>query len=158
MSVSMLCQLCGLCCDGSLFSYVSLSPDEATALIERDVAVGMRDDGNYRLPQRCSALDGSRCTVYDARPNGCRVYVCQLATALEQNEVSLDEASSRVREAHAHIAELEAALPPRPDSPHAIQRVRKSHSGEEPALTDEAQSAWERTRDFLRRHFTGRHG
>ncbi|MFL5319124.1 MAG: YkgJ family cysteine cluster protein [Myxococcaceae bacterium] len=194
MSVSALCQLCGLCCDGSLFAFVSLSPDEAAALIERDVAVGMREDGSYRLPQKCSALDGTRCTVYEARPNGCRVYNCQLATALSQNEVSLDEATATVREAQERIAALNRELPvgaskqdrpvstlnqepppaasviaeppaivspdrdvPPPELP-AIQRVRRSHAGEEPALSDAAQLAWERARDFLRRHFTGRHG
>lgn len=157
MSVSSLCQACGLCCNGTLFAYVTLSPDEAQALIDRDVAVGMRKDGHYRLPQRCSALDGTRCTVYEARPHGCRAYVCQLATALEQNEVGLEDAMKTVQDAHRLLAALQAELPPG-EATSAVHHVRRSLAGEEPALSDAAQHAWERAREFLRRHFTGRHG
>lgn len=156
MSVSSLCQRCGLCCDGTLFAFVSLSTEEAHALIERDVALGMREDGSYRLPQRCSALKGTRCAVYEARPNGCRVYQCNLATALEQQEVSLAEANAVVDQAQDQLRALLNALPEGTES--AIPHVRSSHAGEAPALTEEAQSAFERAREFLRRHFTGRHG
>ena len=91
-----LCQRCGLCCDGTLFTRTPLEPGEAAP--PPLVAAGAH------LPQPCAALSGLRCTVYADRPRSCRRYECLLYGALAQGEVTLDEALAVVAEARARVA------------------------------------------------------
>ncbi|OJH35501.1 YkgJ family cysteine cluster protein [Cystobacter ferrugineus] len=104
MSLSTLCQHCGLCCDGTLFTHVPLQGTEAAPLRALGLPVKEREDGTSVLPQRCAALDGRHCTAYAARPEGCRRYHCQLFSALSEGEVSLPEALAVVDGAHALLA------------------------------------------------------
>lgn len=104
MPLSTLCQRCGLCCDGTLFTHVPLRPTEVAPLRALGLPVGEREDGKPFLPQRCAALDGRRCTAYAERPEGCRRYHCQLFSALAEGEVSLPEALAVVDGAHALLA------------------------------------------------------
>ncbi len=104
MPLSTLCQHCGLCCDGTLFTHVPLKPAEVAPLRALGLPVGERPDGTPLLPQRCAALEGRRCTAYDARPEGCRRYHCQLFAALSEGELSLPEALAVVDGAHARLA------------------------------------------------------
>ncbi len=101
MSLSTLCLRCGLCCDGTLFTHVPLLRTEVAPLQALGLPVKEREDGTPVLPQRCAALDGSRCTAYAERPEGCRRYHCNLFSALAEGEVSLDEALAVVDRAHA---------------------------------------------------------
>ena len=104
MSLTTLCLHCGLCCDGTLFTHVSLRRSEAAPLKALGLPVREREDGSPVLPQRCAALEGRSCTAYAQRPEGCRRYQCHLATALSEGEVSLDEALAVVDGAHALLA------------------------------------------------------
>ena len=45
------------------------------------------------------------CQIYCDRPKSCASYLCLLATALKENEVSLEEAQGVVKKAHRLIAE-----------------------------------------------------
>ena len=103
-SLSTLCQHCGLCCNGTLFTHVPLKPTEVEPLRALGLPVKAREDGTSILPQACAALDGRRCTAYAARPEGCRRYHCQLFSALGEGEVSLPEALAVVDGAHARLA------------------------------------------------------
>lgn len=128
--------------------------------MERDVAVGLRGDSRYVIEQRCGALEGTCCKAYDVRPDGCRKYHCLLTTALDNGEVSFDEASGVVAEAHRLLHELDVALPTSAGAP--ISPVRRAGWAEAPAnggpLAPNAASAWGAVSDFLRAHFTGRFG
>ncbi|WP_224241324.1 YkgJ family cysteine cluster protein [Hyalangium gracile] len=161
MSLSTLCQRCGLCCDGNLFSTVPLRRTEIEPMERLGLAVIKRADGTSPgFTQHCSALEGRSCKVYAERPEACRRYRCLLATALAEGEVSLEEALKVVDEAHAHIHAVEALLPPaRADSPRAVlQRVRQEdlpeHGGPLPPRT---QEVWNQAESHLDRHFRGRH-
>jgi len=103
MSLSTLCQHCGLCCDGTLFTSVPLKPTEVEPLRQRSLPVISRADGSPGLAQRCAALEGRCCTVYAERPEACRRYHCHLFTALSEGEVSLEESLQVVDEAHARL-------------------------------------------------------
>jgi len=160
MPLSTLCQRCGLCCDGNLFSSVPLRSSEVEAMQRLSLPVVDRADGTPGLKQRCAALEGRCCTVYAERPETCRAYRCNLLTAAAEGEVSLEEALAVVEEAHARIRAVEAVLPPeRPGSPRAVlQRARKEdqpeHGGPLPPRT---QELWEKAESYLDRHFRGRH-
>ncbi|HSP81523.1 MAG TPA: YkgJ family cysteine cluster protein [Myxococcaceae bacterium] len=113
MPLSTLCQHCGLCCDGTLFTVVPLQPAEETSLRARGLAVVTRADGSPALPQRCAALAGRSCTLYTERPQGCRRYQCQLYTALAEGEVDLAEALAVVEQAHSLLEAPTAERGPR---------------------------------------------
>jgi len=97
MSLEVLCQACGLCCDGSLFTRVPLGVAEVVP--EARLGVVTNAQGGRHVPQRCAALDGSRCLAYAERPLACRRYECLLFGALREDEVSLPEALDVVRRA-----------------------------------------------------------
>jgi Fe-S-cluster containining protein len=103
MPLSTLCQRCGLCCDGTLFTSVPLKPTEVESLRRLALPVIERADGSPGLAQRCAALEGRCCTVYSERPEACRRYRCHLFTALAEGEVSLEESLQVVDEAHARL-------------------------------------------------------
>ena len=113
-SRSTLCLACGLCCDGNLFTQVPLRADEVEPMRRRGLPLLERGQG-VALRQRCGALDGCRCDIYEARPAACRSYRCMLLTALAEDEVSLGDALAIVERAHALLAAApgEAAAPVR---------------------------------------------
>ncbi len=96
-----LCLACGLCCDGSLFSRVPLGPTEQVPA--QKLAVVTNDRGGRHVPQRCAALQGTTCEVYEERPLACRRYECLLFGALREGEVSLPEAITVVQRAQALV-------------------------------------------------------
>jgi Fe-S-cluster containining protein len=100
-SLEALCQSCGLCCDGSLFSRVPLGVSEQ---VPEQLGVVTNEKGGRHVPQRCAALEGSVCRVYAQRPLACRRYECLLFGALREGEVALPEALEVVRRAQALVA------------------------------------------------------
>jgi hypothetical protein len=100
-----LCQACGLCCDGSLFSRAPLRPDEAAPPLATIVATVY---GARYLTQPCTALGPLGCGCYAERPLACRGFECLLLTALAADEVSLADALSvvdRVKQQSGHERE-----------------------------------------------------
>lgn len=95
---SALCRSCGLCCDGTLFTFVRLDANEATRARTNALPIVTRDGGDA-LPQPCAALDGCDCRVYESRPAPCARYDCMLLVALKGGETSLGEARRIVDEA-----------------------------------------------------------
>ncbi|WP_224372718.1 YkgJ family cysteine cluster protein [Hyalangium versicolor] len=161
MSLSTLCQRCGLCCDGNLFSTVPLRRAEVEPMERLGLAVIKRPDGTSPgFKQHCTALEGRCCTVYAERPEACRGYRCMLLTALAEGEVSLEGALRVVDEAHAHIQAVEALLPPaRAGSPRAVlQRAMQEDQPENGGpLPPRTQEVWNQAENHLDRHFRGRH-
>lgn len=150
-----------MCCDGTLFTHVSLQPGEVAPLQQRGLPLTARADGSPALAQHCAALDGRTCTVYPDRPASCRRYHCQLYAALSEKEVSLDEALAVVDQAQALVAVVGAGLPPASaDEPRSVmQRARRAEQPEHGGpLPSQTQAAHERAEAFLDKHFRGRFG
>lgn len=101
-TLEALCQGCGLCCDGTLFTRVPLGVDEQVP--EALLGVKTNERGGRYVPQRCAALAGTVCQAYAQRPLACRRYECLLFVALREGEVSLDDAREVVRRAQALVA------------------------------------------------------
>lgn len=159
MPLSTLCQHCGICCDGTLFTQVPLQPAEAESLQRHALPIGQRDDGAPMLALHCAALEDRSCSVYPERPEPCRTYRCNLHIALGEGEVSLEEALEVVEGAHAHIHSVKAALPPaHADEPRStMQRARRAHRPEHGRpLAPAAYEAWERAEAYLDWHLRGR--
>lgn len=109
-TTSELCQRCGLCCDGTLFTRTPLHEREVDALRALSPLPGdeARAPG---LAQPCAALRGSRCAIYAERPASCRGYECLLFGALVEGEVGLDDALAVVDEARVRTAAPDDGLP-----------------------------------------------
>lgn len=148
-----LCTACGMCCDGALFSFVALSSEEARTL--RLAGAEVRDEGGIlKLPQRCGALDGCRCTIYETRPFVCRRFNCLLARSLTEKELPLDEALGVVAEAKERLARLEGLLPRRKAGEPSGPVLRAAHLAQSGArVSDAARRAFDEAQDHLRRHF-----
>jgi hypothetical protein len=105
-SPQALCRSCGLCCDGTLFTRVSLKPPDLLPPLQ---AAGIRildgDESQY-FPQPCAAFRECRCIVYDDRPAACRKYRCELLKNFESGSLSWDEAQERI----GRVQELRALL------------------------------------------------
>lgn len=107
---STLCVNCGLCCQGPLYNWAELKPDELELADELSLRV-VAYDGQPGIGLPCSCLDGARCTVYEQRPRVCRDFACNLLLGLRSGAVSLDEALDRVGEAHGLLEEIERQVP-----------------------------------------------
>ena len=147
--LSSLCLGCGLCCDGNLFTQVPLTAAELEPARRRGLVVLARADGSPALRQRCGALVGLRCDVYDDRPATCRSYRCMLHVALADGEVSQSEALGTVARAHALLAALADELPP--DADAVMQRGRRALR--DPELPASTRAAIERAAGHLARNF-----
>jgi uncharacterized protein len=157
VSLSELCQRCGLCCDGTLFTHVPLRPEEREPARRHRLDVGEIADGTPVLRQCCSALRDRRCTLYAQRPEACRRYGCRLFSELAGGRVSQDEALAVVDRAHALLSTLERSLPPdtdaRPSS--VLERARFAGLSEEGGLSPETRALRERLEALLDEHFHG---
>ncbi len=152
-AASTLCLACGMCCDGSLFSFVAISSDEARVLRAKNVEV-REEAGRHRLPQRCPALDGTACRVYEQRPFVCRRFDCLLVRAVKEKEAPLDEALALVAEAHARLGRLDGLLPKRnPGDPSGpvLRAATLAQNGTR--VSEAARVAFDEAQGHLRRHF-----
>lgn len=147
-----LCRACGLCCDGTLFTHVSLAPDEAERLAG-SVEVRPRKDAKLALAQPCLALAGRCCAVYAERPAGCRTYVCSVYRALQSGEARADEAQELVALALARIARVGALLGPAAGPSPLVAARLALQAGGDAALSEEAHAAVRVAEQFLRFHF-----
>ncbi len=145
MSLSALCLECGLCCDGTLFRQVRISADERARLVTLGIGVGTKKKGDVMwLP--CGKLNGRCCTIYDARPGGCRRFVCALGAKLERGEVSFDDAMLHVRDIQARLEVLRAALRVEPGA-LVLRAARDAIDGVAP-VADAVREAFKRVEDL----------
>ena len=152
-SASELCTSCGMCCDGTLFSFVAISASEAQTLTAAGIEV--RDEaGRLRLLQRCGALEGCSCTVYAQRPFVCRRFDCLLARSLNEKDLPLADALEIVAEARARLGRLEGLLPRvKAGEPSGAVRRAAALSQSGRPVSASARAAWDEAQEFLRRHF-----
>jgi Fe-S-cluster containining protein len=122
MSLSTLCLECGLCCDGTLFRHVAITDGERQELVKLGIGVGEKQKHEVMwLP--CGKLEGKCCSIYEARPGGCRRFVCALGKRLVAGEVTLPEAEAQVREMQQRIEVLRQLIPA-PDGEPILRHAR----------------------------------
>jgi len=89
--VDDICLACGLCCDGTLFSHVTLQDgDDSDALATLELE---HVDEAYGFVQPCQALDScGSCQVYDDRPVMCAKFECDLLKRAKEKHTSKTDA------------------------------------------------------------------
>ena len=100
-----LCLKCGLCCDGTMFQVVAVTPEEAARL---EGKVDLTAD-RTKLVQGCRALEGCKCGVYLERPAVCRAFKCLALSSLDEGKITeaqAHEAIDEVLSRRTAVAEL----------------------------------------------------
>jgi uncharacterized protein len=121
----LLCQSCALCCDGTLFGKVPLELAELPPMRNLGFDIMELLEQAY-FPQPCAKLIECRCSVYEARPNNCRGYRCNVLRRLERGELDIEQATSLVQKA----ASLRSSMRPSPLSArsHSLSLSTPAHS------------------------------
>lgn len=88
---SDLCTNCGICCDGTLFSSVSLEPEGIVTARQHHLPV-LETASACKLELPCPALRGVLCGIYEDRPEQCADYACELLIRVEEDQLSFDDA------------------------------------------------------------------
>ncbi len=97
-SAAALCRECGMCCDGTVFADVRLSPeDKARIAVHGHTAALFKGAPPSRLKQPCSAFLEGRCAVYLNRPDHCRNFDCALLKKVVAGKLAFDRAQRTVR-------------------------------------------------------------
>lgn len=91
-----LCTGCAGCCDGTIFTHVEVTRDEAVALAGHFTLEARETDAIFYQP--CPHSVGQRCQIYTHRPETCRKFRCKTLKALRANEIESSEAFRRVKE------------------------------------------------------------
>ncbi len=148
MTVSELCQSCGLCCRGALFRYAALLPEERPRLEPHGIRPYTRRDGRSAMPLPCRGLEGTKCALYQDRPRACDAYFCQVVFEYRQGKLTTEAALGIVQEAQARFQRLVEALPPKlPDDPDSeLERAHLHGLVEGPAPLRSVEA-------FLQEHF-----
>ena len=118
-----ICLGCGLCSDGTLYSWIRTFPEDdltpLTRLGAQVVPNPEREGMVFLLP--CPAFGQGCCTIYEDRPSRCRSYSCALLKQVEAGEVSTSEALGVIQSAltlrDQVVPELKALVESRPPEP-----------------------------------------
>jgi len=130
---STLCQACGLCCTGHLFSWVRLKAIELAPLEKLGLNVIRSDPRQRGFTQPCPMWNGN-CTIYVSPnyPRGCDSYKCKLLREVLDESVSLPKALRVVRQAKKMIQEVDVLLPNTPSisfRERLIEQVEHGNAG-----------------------------
>ncbi len=152
---SELCSDCGLCCDGALFSSVSLeAADLVTARAHRLPVLETAQGCRLELP--CPALRGVLCEIYDERPECCAEFVCELLGRVDDRRLSLDQAQMIIDETRSIRARVRAATDTTPwwlalRSAAEAERSNTAWASDHAALLDDLKAL----EKLIRRRFWG---
>jgi Fe-S-cluster containining protein len=140
-----------MCCDGTLYSYVTLiDDDEVNALKAHDpnLAILMRGE-RLTFDQPCRQHNGKGCTAYASRPDTCSRYFCMLLRKVALDEVTPFEALAIIQEARALIENVKEYAHFEPGEPIAAS-TWETYS---PGASRDSRVAWERALRWVRIHF-----
>lgn len=107
---SELCTNCGMCCDGTIYSWARSAADEGAARAAAGLDT-LEPDGQSAFSLPCPLLDGTCCTIYETRFHICRSFACKQLRNYRAGDVTFEEACSAVAEARRLHANLCAIAP-----------------------------------------------
>ena len=115
-SAFSVCQFCGLCCNGTLFTHGKLKAEEVTPEHQQNwEAAGLKiqlvKEGKWRLLLPCDAFQDNRCQCYDSkRPDVCITFGCGLLQRYSKDDLPLQQALDLLQNIQARLAEVLAGL------------------------------------------------
>lgn len=103
-----LCRGCGLCCDGTLFEFAIIKPEDDIVQLKKIGVATISDDGK-RFSQPCESFD-QVCTIYHHRPGVCMSYMCKLLKCYNKADISYENASKIISEAKEQKGRVDASF------------------------------------------------
>lgn len=116
-----ICATCGLCCNGAIFDWFKVSPEEIEQLPSADLAAASLE-GGAGLGQPCPMLKGTLCSAYAVRPKRCRSFECNVLAGARSGRLGGDEAAGLVKAARRLVDDLRPLLEPGETLPAARRR------------------------------------
>ena len=109
-AASRLCAACGLCCNGVMFHTVRLQPgDSANELAALGLKLKRKKRQQYIL-QPCPAWRESRCSIYEQRPERCRLFECQQLKRVAAREITESAALEKIRDVQRRVEHVNELL------------------------------------------------
>jgi hypothetical protein len=104
---SRLCAACGMCCNGVLFhAGVLQEGDSERALSALGLKIKRRGHAPHFL-QPCTAHRDSCCTIYDQRPQRCRLFNCRQLIGVMAGDITESAALEKIHDAKSRTARVE---------------------------------------------------
>ena len=97
-----------MCCDGTLFHSVVLQPTDSPRTLSSLGLKLKRKPGLITFRQPCSAHQNNQCTIYENRPQRCRLFNCQQLLRVAKGEITqsvAQETISSTRKKINHVVE-----------------------------------------------------
>lgn len=91
-----LCISCGICCNGTLFGKVPLVSGDDIQLLQKGGIKILLKGEKRSFALGCSAYKNSCCQIYDARPQSCIKFRCDLLKAFESGEISWSDSREKI--------------------------------------------------------------
>lgn len=149
--VSQLCVSCGLCCDGAIFHFLAITPEELAAMEGQPVTATVHQ-GRPQLALPCPGLVNKCCTIYERRPSGCRGFHCEVAKAVIADETTLPAGMTTVRGLQIAIDALGERLQLKAP---VMPKVRDALAAPFPPFSDDDMSAAREVTSLVRRTLLG---
>ena len=138
-----------MCCNGTLFNYVTLVPDDMPKLAKYPQLKLKERKGQDTFDEPCVLHTGKGCSAYDDRPATCSRYVCGVLRSVGKDEITEIEALNLIKEGRALVDHVKELVIFEEGQPIAV-------STWEPApeeFDDEARFVWNRTAYHLKKYF-----
>ena len=109
-AATRLCAVCGLCCNGVMFHSVELqATDRPKELLSLGMKLKKKRRRNF-FRQPCPAHKDSRCSIYEQRPQRCRLFECRQLLLVRSGEITETSALETILEEKKRIAGVENLL------------------------------------------------
>ncbi len=140
-----------MCCNGTLYNYVTLEPDDLPKLLKyKQLQLKVRSE-QETFDEPCVLHTGTGCSAYADRPATCARYVCGVLRAVAKDELTEDEARLIIEEGKALVENVKEYVTFEPGMPMAVSTWEAPPEG----IEEEARLAWVRTQHHLNKHFLG---
>ncbi len=138
-----------MCCNGTLFNYVTLVPDDMPKLEKyTQLKLKIRNE-QATFDEPCVLHTGTGCSAYEDRPGTCERYVCGVLRRVEKDELTEEEALLVIKEGKALVEHVKEFVAFEPGMPIAVSTWEAPPED----ISAEAKFAWERTAYHLGKFF-----
>lgn len=138
-----------MCCNGTLFNYVTLVPDDMPKLAKYPQLKLKERNGQETFDEPCVLHTGKGCSAYDDRPATCSRYVCGVLRAVAKDELTELEAVNLIKEGRALVDNVKELVIFEAGMPIAVSTWEAAPE----EFDEEARFAWDRTAYHLKKYF-----
>ncbi len=140
-----------MCCNGTLFNYVTLVTDDLEKLKKYPQLNYKIRSEQMTFDEPCVLHTGKGCSAYEDRPGVCSRYVCDVIKSVAKEEMTEIDALLVIKEGKALVENLKELVVFEAGMPLAVS----SWEGPPEGISEEARLAWVRTEYHLGKYFLG---